>query len=348
MPSSPAGSPGSRVELGAWRTVKKAFVTGGAGFLGVNLVEHLLSAGWEVVVFDTAGAAASHLQEQGVSLVTGDITDPASCERALPAGVDAVFHLAGDTSHWKLGDVRQTRVNVEGTRNVVAAALRGKARRLLHTSSIAAYGFQPRRITEEMRSTALDSSINYFRSKRLAELEVQRGIERGLDAVILNPSNILGRHDRSGWSRFFRLIDEGRLPGVPPGRASFCHAREVATAHVAAFERGHPGHHYLLGGADATFLELVQRIGELLGRPAPSRATPAFLSKLAGRLSLWGSYVTRREPDLTPEKATLLSSDLICSSEKAEQELGYRGVPLRTILQDCHRWMLDEGLLGRA
>jgi nucleoside-diphosphate-sugar epimerase len=254
--------------------VKKAFVTGGAGFLGVNLVEQLLAAGWEVVVFDTAEADASHLQKPGVSLVTGDIT-------------------------------------------------------------------------EEMRSTALESSINYFRSKRLAELEVQRGCERGLDAVILNPSNILGPHDRSGWSRFFRLIDEKRLPGVPPGRASFCPVREVAAAHLAAFERGRSGHHYLLGGIDATFLELVQQIGELLGRPTPSRPTPAFLSKLAGRLSLWGSYLTRREPDLTPEKATLLSSELLCSSEKAEQELGYRGVPLRTMLEDCHRWMLDEGLLER-
>ena len=326
--------------------MKTAFVTGGAGFLGLNLVEQLVSAGWEVVVFDTAAANAAQIEKRGVSLVKGDITDPASCERALPAGVDAVFHLAGDTSHWKLGDARQTTVNVEGTRNVVAAALRGKARRLVHTSSIAAYGFQPSRITEEMRSTALDSSINYFRSKRLAELEVQRGGERGLDAVILNPSNILGPHDRSGWSRFFGLIEQGRLPGVPPGRASFCHAREVAAAHVAAFERGHSGHHYLLGGADATFLELVQQIGKLLGQPTPSRVTPAFLSKLAGRLSLWGSYLARREPDLTPEKATLLSSELLCSSEKADRELGYRSVPLQTMLEDCHRWMLAEGLLG--
>ena len=328
--------------------MKTAFVTGGAGFLGVNLVEQLVAAGWEVIVFDTAGANSAQIEKQGVSLVKGDITDLASCQRALPAGVDAVFHLAGDTSHWKLGDARQTKVNVEGTRNVVAAALRSKARRLVHTSSVAAYGFQPSRITEEMQSTALDSSINYFRSKRLAELEVQREIDRGLDAVILNPSNILGPHDGSGWSRFFRLIDQGRLPGVPPGRASFCHVREVAAAHIGAFERGRPGRHYLLGGADATFLELVQQIGRLMGRPTPSRATPAFLSKLAGRLSLWGSYLTRREPNLTPEKATLLSSELLCSSEKAERELGYRSVPLQTMLEDCHHWMLAEGLLDRV
>ena len=80
--------------------MKRAFVTGGAGFLGVNLVEQLVSAGWEVVVFDTAGADATPLEERGISLVRGDIIDPASCERALPAGVEAVFHLAADTSHW--------------------------------------------------------------------------------------------------------------------------------------------------------------------------------------------------------------------------------------------------------
>jgi dihydroflavonol-4-reductase len=326
--------------------VKTAFVTGGAGFLGLNLVEQLLAAEWKVVVFDSATPDAAQMAERGVSFVKGDITDPASCERALPAGVEAVFHVAGDTSHWKLGDARQTRVNVEGTRNVVSAALRREARRLVHTSSIAAYGIQPRRISEVLPSTALESPINYFRTKRLAELEVERGRERGLDAVILNPSNILGPHDRSGWSRFFTLIDQGRLPGVPSGRASFCHAREVAAAHIAAWERGRSGHHYLLGGADATFLAVVQQIGELLGRPTPSRTTPALLSKGAGRLSLWGSYLTRREPDITPEKATLLSSELVCSSAKAEHELGYVGVPLETMLEDCHRWLLAQGLLA--
>jgi nucleoside-diphosphate-sugar epimerase len=325
--------------------MKRAFVTGGAGFLARHLIGQLVEGGWKVVAFDLETSGAAAFEPLGVALIQGDITEPESCERVIPEGVDAVFHVAASTSHWKLGDKLQTSVNVDGTRHVASAARNRNAGRFIHTSSIAAYGFQPERITEEVEPTALESSINYFRTKRLAELQVHGAIREGLDAVIVNPSNIIGAYDPSGWSRFFPLIEQGRLPGIPPGRSTFCHAPEVARAHIAAFERGRCGEHYILGGADATFLEVVQQVAELLGRKAPSRPIPAWVAKMVGRLSLWGSYVTRREPDLTPEKATLLSGNLVCSCEKAERELGYRPVPLSTMLEDCHRWMLEAGLL---
>jgi nucleoside-diphosphate-sugar epimerase len=326
--------------------MKTAFVTGGKGFLAHHLIGQLIEAGWRVSALDLDTSGAEHLERLGVELIRGDITDPESCERAMPEDLDAVFHVAASTSHWKLGDALQTRVNVDGTRNVAFAALKRRARRLIHTSSIAAYGFQPERITEESEPTALESSINYFRTKRLAELQIHGTIQEGLDAVILNPCNIVGAFDGSGWSRFFRLIEQGRLPGIPPGRSTFCHAPEVARAHIVAVERGRCGENYILGGADATFLEFAQKIGELLGRKTPTRPTPAWVSKTVGRLSLWGSYLTRREPDLTPEKATLLSGDLVCGCAKAERELGYEPPALSTMLEDCHRWMCEEGLLG--
>ena len=325
---------------------KNAFVTGGAGFLGMNLIEELVTNHWKVVGFDLNPSKATHLQNMGARLIEGDITDLLSCNSSMPENLDAVFHLAGDTTHWKLGDPRQTKVNVDGTRNLVRAALKQKARRFIYTSSIAAYGFQRERITEDSESTALNSRINYFRTKRLAELEVHRAIEQGLNAVIVNPSNIIGPYDYTGWSRFFALIEKGKLPGAPPGRASFCHVREVAKAHIAAYESGTCGHNYLLGGADATWFEFVQQIGRLLGRKVPNRPTPAWILKVIGRLSLWASYLTGKEPDLTPEKATLVCGELVCSSEKAEKELGYMAVPLETMLKNCHRWMIQEGLLG--
>ena len=326
--------------------MKTAFVTGEAGFLGLNLIAQLVADHWQVLALDRMTSNVKHLEKLDVQLVVGDITNPTSYERAMPEDVDAVFHVAGNTGHWRLGDTRQTRDNVEGTRIMVSTALKRNARRFIFTSSIAAYGFHPERITEDTQSNAHNSWINYFRTKRLAELEVHKGIEQGLYAVILNPANIIGPYDYAGWSRLFTLIEKGHLPGAPPGRASFCHVREVAGAHISAYEKGRCGHNYLLGGADATFLELVQQIGRLLGRKVPARPTPAFLLKVIGRLSHWGSYLTRKEPDLTPEKATLVSSELVCSSKKAEQELGYKPVPLSTMLEDCHRWMIKEGLLN--
>lgn len=322
-----------------------AFVTGGSGFLGTNLVQLLAARGWRVIVFDRKPPDLGPDQPAEVQTILGDIINREACWRAMPPAVDAVFHLAGDTSHWKLADAQQTRVNVLGTRSVVAAALSRSARRLVHTSSIAAYGFHPDTIDEHCQSRAMEAPINYFQSKHQAELEVRRGIAQGLDAVLLNPANIIGPHDHGGWSRLFKLIQQGRLPGVPPGRGSFCHVGEVAQAHLAAFERGRCGHNYLLGGADASFVELVGEIGRLLGRPVPERPTPALALKAWGRLSLWGSYFTRREPELTPEKALLVCSRLVCSSSKAASELGYGQVPLLAMLKDCHRWMTQAGLL---
>lgn len=325
--------------------MKTALVTGGAGFLGINLVFRLLEQNWRVICLDLNSPEIKFLEERGIQWVIGDITDPDFCKKSIPEKTDAVFHVAGNTSHWQFNDKLQTRVNVDGTRNLINASLIKKVGRFIYTSSIAAYGFQPDRISETTISSAENSRINYFRTKRLAELEVHKGIRQGLDAVIVNPSNIIGPYDYSGWSRLFYLINENRLPGVPPGRASFCHAAAVADAHISAFETGRCGHNYLLGCADATFLELVKQIGGLLDKKVPARPTPAFILKVIGRLSLGWSYISRKEPDLTPEKALLVSSELVCSSQKAIEELNYKPHSLPSMLKDCYEWLKNENLL---
>ncbi len=322
--------------------MKTAFVTGGAGFLGINLIHRLLANNWHVVSMDLSSSNTTVLEESGVQCVVGDITDPACCENLIPVNAHAVFHVAGNTSHWKLGDELQTRVNVDGTRNMVIASLKKNVKRFIYTSSIAAYGFQSNQITEDSVSTSENHWINYFRTKLLAEQEIHKGISKGLDAVILNPSNIIGPYDFSGWSRLFHLINESRLPGVPPGRASFCHARDVADAHISAFENGRCGHNYLLGGVDASFHELVREIGKLLMKKVPARPTPGFILKTIGRASYGLSIVSRKEPDLTPEKAKLVCSELVCSSQKAINELGYQPHSLSSMLKDCHQWLINE------
>jgi nucleoside-diphosphate-sugar epimerase len=225
---------------------------------------------------------------------------------------------------------------------VVRAAIARRARKLVHTSSVGAYGHHHERVVETTPSNAATSWINYIRTKRAAELEVLKGVAEGLDAVIINPPHIVGPHDRRNWSRLFRLVRDGKLPGVPPGAGSWCHVREVARAHIAAAGRGRTGEQYLLGGVDATFLETLQAIGRLVGKPVPKKPLPAFVLKSVALVNEVVSHVTRKEPDITPEGAALVCERILTDCGKAVRELGYKPVPLETMLADCWEWMQGE------
>ncbi|MFC1811902.1 SDR family oxidoreductase [Thermodesulfobacteriota bacterium] len=323
-----------------------AFVTGGTGFLGLNLIEQLLAESWEIVALHRPTSNLKHLREKDIQLVEGSITEPESLITMIPEKVDAVFHVAGNTNMWSPLNHIQTRDNVEGTQNMVAAALQRQAKRFIHTSSITGYGHHRLRIDEKTQSNAIHSPINYFRTKYLAEMEVRKGIEKGLDAVMINPTHIIGPYDYHNWSQLFILIDRQKLPGVPQATQTFCHVREVAKAHIAAFHRGKKGENYIIGGVETDYLNLVQEIGDILGKNTPKRTTPGWILKLLGKVSLWGSYITGKEPDLTPEKAVLITSQILCNSQKAENELDYHSEPLRIMLEDCYQWMLREGLIG--
>jgi nucleoside-diphosphate-sugar epimerase len=324
---------------------KTAFVTGANGFLGLNLVGELVASGWEVFALHRATSDLTYLRRFPVRLVEGSIEDAASLESAMPAGVDAVFHVAADVSSWSRHRARQTRANVDGTRNVVAAARTRGARKLVHTSTTGVYGFAASPFDETSPHLGRDSWFHYMKTKVQAEDEVREGIGRGLDAVFLNPANIVGPYDSNNWSKLIRLTFEDKLPRLPPGRATFCHSAAVAKAHVAAVTRGRTGENYILGGADARYADVVRLIGEIVGRPVRFGTVPPFLFRAAGRVLGLVARFTGKEPLVTPESAAFLSVDLTCKSDKAVRELGYEPLPLRTMLEDCYRWMVAEGRL---
>src|SRR5262249_13885598 len=153
---------------------------------------------------------------------------------------------------------------------------------------------------ETAPSNALASFINYERTKYLGELEVEKGVARGLEACILCPAHIVGKYDVSQWARLIVLVHTGKLPGVPPGKGTWAHATQVAKAHVAAVDQGRSGERYLLGGAWETYLEAIRIIGELTGKRVPSKSMPVWIIRALGRVSQWGSYVTRKAPTVTP------------------------------------------------
>jgi dihydroflavonol-4-reductase len=323
-----------------------AFVTGGTGFLGGHIIRQLKAAGWRVIALHRPETSPATLLALGAEPVAGRLDDSASLLAAMPEMPDAVFHAAANTSMWRRHNAEQTRDNVEGSRNMVDVALRRHARRFIHTSSISAWGIQHGRIDENTPSNAASDWINYNRSKYEAEQQVRDGILRGLDAVILNPCGIIGAGDRHNWSQMISLIDQGKLPGVPPGTGNFCDAREVARAHLVAFERGSRGANYILAGVEASFLELARTIAHLLHRRAPRRAIPKGVLRIAGHIYPLLSLLTDREPDLTPEKVALVTSHLAANGSRAVRELGFNNqVSLEVMLGECIDWMRSEGML---
>ncbi len=324
---------------------RTAFVTGANGFIGVNLIEELLDQGWRVVAMHRERSDLGCLQALDVERVVADVTDSRALRRVMPEAPDAVFHLAGVTSLWKRRHAEQMRTNVKGTRNVVRIALEKRAQRLVHVSSILAYGLHSGTVTEDTPASGGSATINYVRSKALAEREVHRAIRRGLDAVIINPSHAIGPYDRNNWSRLFMLMRQGRLPGMPPGGGSFCHSRAVARAMIAAVDRGRRGANYLLGGSNASYVKLAHEIAKMLGRRTRPRPMPTRLLLGYARVEELVAPLFGREPDITTDAVRLLSWGQYCSSRRAEQELGYELVPLQVMLEDCCRWLRDSGRL---
>jgi nucleoside-diphosphate-sugar epimerase len=324
-----------------------AFVTGATGFVGLNLVDRLVRDGWDVTALHRASSDLTYLERFAPRLALGDLVEADSVLAAMPKDVDVVFHVAASLNFWTVNNSEQTRINVAGTRNVVQAALQRGAKRFVHTSSaVAAYAPETGTVLrEDTPSKAADHWINYFRTKWLAEQEVRAGIEKGLDAVILNPGNILGQYQLHNWSRLFLLVKTGKLPGGFPGAAAWCHVNSVVDAQLAAAERGRKGENYLLGSVHASYVELTKIIVELTGGKAPSKAAPAALLRAFARLTYWVSLITRKEPDMTPEVVDLGVLDFACDCSKAENELGYREVSLEKMAQDTYDWMVSEGKL---
>lgn len=306
----------------------KTLVTGATGLIGSTLTHQLLANGASVRIvhrpnssFDLLGDAADRIER-----VVGDLLDPRSLGRAME-GVDRVYHAAALIE--AEGSTEQLRrVNVDGTANVVNAALRANVRRLAHVSSIAALG-HPEAPTDETvidetspwRPTADDSA--YARSKYNAELEVHRGIAEGLDAVIVNPSLVFGTGRPSTNTR--RIVDavrSGWMPGIPAGGTNVVDVNDVATGLHRAMERGATGERYILGSENLSWQEIVRTLAEAFDVEPPTRTIPPSLLTAAGWIAEGAAWITGRAPRFSRTLARSASRPRRYDNQKAIDELG--------------------------
>jgi dihydroflavonol-4-reductase len=287
-------------------------LTGATGFVGQHLLRELVAAGHAVRGLSRSEAGDAAIRALGGEPVRGALGEDSPAERALLQvavdGCEAIFHTAADTTQWRPHNPIQTKTNVRGAELLLRAAEDAGVKRFLHTSSVSAYSHLVHGVLrEDTPQRGGDSWVNYERTKHLAEAAVRAS---AVPWVVFQPSHILGPGDTRNWARLVLLVDQGKLPGAPPGSGAFADVREIAKAQVRAFDAGIAGETFLLGGAHARFVELIAMIGERLGRKTPARATPAWVLKAVGYASDAVSRVTGRMPDITPEAAVFPCHDL--------------------------------------
>lgn len=314
-------------------------VTGATGLVGSEVTRQLVAGGARVRILrressklDLLGAVSDRVEH-----AIGDVTDPESLPEAF-AGVTHVYHVAAAIDSGRAERAMLSRINVQGTAHVVDAALRAGVTRLVHTSSMAAFGRpeSPDVVVLDESTAWTPSKYNsvYAASKYQAELEVQRGIAEGLDAVLVNPSLIFGpsRPDENTAQIVLRVRD-GKLPGIPPGGTNVVDVRDVARGHLLAMERGQTGRRYFLGSENLSWKEIFETLADALGVEPPRRMLNARLAYAAGAASEAVARVFGATPLITRERARQASTRFWYSNERAVNELGLTFRPFRETAQ---------------
>lgn len=323
---------------------KKAFITGATGFLGINLVKRLNKENWDITTYSLPGSNNQYLDEYDIHKIEGNLGDLEFLKQAIPENIDCIFHIAGNTSMWSKNAKQQYDDNVTGTKNIMEAAISKKAKKLIYTSSISAYGYHMQPVIETTVSNAMSCKMNYNITKYLAEQEVKKA--KGIFTVILNPINIIGPHDVSNWTKqFIRPIYHDRLVAVPPGKAMWCHVDDIVEAHIKAEEYGRNGENYLLGGVEASFLQVVQEVQRQLGKRITNKVQPKFVLKVLLILMNGKALIDKKEPILTYAKYKRAVGNITCNYKKAEKELFYHTSSLKKMIEDTCNWLLEEHLL---
>lgn len=326
--------------------MRTILVTGATGCVGSNLTVELLHRGFTVRSFHRSSTNSLTLKGIDVEHVIGDVRDRYTLRRAM-RGCDTVFHTAAIVSFEKRRHQEQFDINVNGTRNVVELCLELGIQKLIHTSSVAALGFRSDGgYIDESTAYNWGSGLGYRYSKHCSELEVLKGAEQGLHAVILNPTVIIGPRDvYMHGGQIVRDIVRGRVPVYVDGGMNVVDVRDVVNGHLAAAERGRKGERYILGGWNMTFKEVFDVTARTLGCRAPFLKIPTWLARTVGHAVEFIGAVTNRRPWITAEMLATIGTYNWYAIEKAQRELNYHPRPIEDAVKAAYEWYKENGML---
>ena len=327
--------------------MKNILITGGTGFIGSNLAAALLQQGYAVRILHRSSSNLFNVASLSVEHRIGDVRDSESLRSAMH-GCDTVFHTAAMVSFWKPVRQLQYEINIGGTKNVVEACLKENVRRLVHTSSIAAIGHPANGMlaNEATPFNWQDVDSGYKNSKHMAEIEITKGVERGLDAVMVNPGVVIGPGDvHFNGGKIIRSVKKHQALFYINGGMNIVFVVDVVAGHISAALKGKTGERYILGGENLTHKQAFQITAEVVGGIVPRVRMPISLLKLAGKFFDLTGRMMNKEPFVTSELFSGAGLYNWYSSEKARRELGYTITPFREAIAKTYDWYCAQRLL---
>jgi dihydroflavonol-4-reductase len=322
-------------------------VTGASGFVGAAVARALLARGREVRVLLRPSSDRRNVDGLAVDRRVGTLEDIPSLKAAL-VGCKALYHVAADYRLWVRDPGAMYAANVDGTRQLMEAALEAGVERVVYTSSVATLGLLADGVpaNEDVPSRLEDMVGPYKRSKFLAEQTVHALIrERGLPAVIVNPSTPIGPRDikPTPTGRIIVEAASGRMPAYVDTGLNLVHVDDVAAGHLLAESTGVVGERYILGGENLTLAELLRQVAGLTGRRAPRINLPVASVWPIAVAAEAVACVTGREPFATRDGLRMARKKMFFTSAKAERLLGYRPRPAAQGLADAIAWFRAAG-----
>lgn len=328
----------------------KVLVTGATGFVGQGLVKFLVeNCNSEVNAMVRSAHFAQDILPRKVRLFQGDVQNDDEVRKAM-RDCEVVFHLAALTGVWAKDPNLFYSVNVEGTRTVMEAAIELGVKKVIVTSTAGVMGRSPAKdvIVDEKTNKIPTLASLYDRSKLQGEKVAFSFLERGLPVVVVNPTRIYGpgaNRESNSVTKLVKQFAEGKwriIPGQGTSIGNYVFVDDVVRGHYLAMERGIPGERYILGGENASYLELFELLRQITGSHHRLLHTPLrpilFFAKVESSLA----RTFGRKPLLVPDFVRKLSQDWNMSSEKAIREIGYSITPLREGLSKTYQWLSES------